>query len=127
WRGGPRRGASLGEGRGAGGGGWGRGGALWRAGTVGGAPPSHRFAFFGQVVAEEVLSQPIRPRVERPPLVDARHALDEGAQARAVVEHEGVDGDTSPSDALDLAQGLLCGAHADPTEGQRPLAVEAAA
>ena len=80
-----------------------------------------------EVVDEQVLAETVRTRVERPPLVDAGHALDEGPQARAVVEHERVDGDPAPGDALDLAQRLLRGPHADPAERQRPLAVQPAA
>src|SRR5262245_33799997 len=76
------------------------------------------------VVDEEVLAEPVGPGIEGPPLVDARHALDERPEARAVVEHEGVDDDPPAGDALDLFQGLLGGPHADPAEGERPLAVE---
>src|SRR6059036_3158025 len=85
---------------------------------------SHALALLRDVVDQQVLAQPIRAGVERAPLVDARHALDEGAQARAVVEHERVDDDAAAGDALDLLERLLRGAHRDAAEGQRPLAVE---
>src|SRR5437870_12078805 len=85
---------------------------------------SHALALLRDVVDQQVLAQAVRAGVERAPLVDARHALDEGAQTRAVVEHEGVDDDAAAGDALDLLQRLLRGAHRDAAEGQRPLAVE---
>src|SRR5438309_4086532 len=88
---------------------------------------SDALALLRQVVDEQVLAEPVRARVQRAALVDAGHPLDEGAQARAVVEHEGVDRDAAAGDALDLAQRLLGGAHADAAEGERPLAVEAPA
>src|SRR5581483_7730624 len=84
-------------------------------------------ALLREVIDEEVLAEPVGARVERAALVDARHSLDEGPQARAVVEHERVDDDAPPGDPLDLLQRLLCGAHADAAERQRPLAVEAPA
>src|SRR5467141_1166686 len=71
-----------------------------------------------------VVDQQVRAGVERTPLVDARHALDEGAQTRAVVEHEGVDDDAAAGDALDLLERLLRGAHRDAAEGQRQLEAE---
>src|SRR2546425_11960852 len=85
---------------------------------------SDALALLRQVVDEQVLAEPVRARVQRAALVDARHPLDEGAQARAVVQHEGIDGDAAAGDALDLAERLLGGAHADAAEGERPLAVE---
>ena len=54
---------------------------------------SHALLFLREVVDEQVLAEPVGAGVERAALVDARHALDERAQARAVVEHEGVDRD----------------------------------
>src|SRR5207249_6814759 len=93
-------------------------------------PPSrasHALALLRHVVDEQVLAEAVRTRVERAPLVDARHALDEGAHARAVVEHEGVDDDAAAGDTLDLLERLLRGTHGDAAERQRPLAVEPAA
>src|SRR5882762_10261922 len=54
---------------------------------------SDALALAADVVDEEVLAEAIGAGVERTTAIDAGHALDEGAQARAVVEHEGVDGD----------------------------------
>src|SRR5713226_2688448 len=79
------------------------------------------------VVDEQVLAEPVGPGVERPSPVDPCHALDEGAETRAVVEHERVDHDAATADALDLLQRLLGRAHRDAAEGERPLAVESAA
>src|SRR6266705_6942429 len=70
---------------------------------------SHALALLRHVVDEQVLAEPVRAGVERAALVDARHALDEGAQTRAVVEHEGVDDDAAAGDALNLLQRLLRG------------------
>src|SRR5437867_12775880 len=92
-----------------------------RPGSRGATRPrlSHALALLRQVVDEEVLAEPVRPRVEGAALVDARHPLDERAQARAVVEHEGVDGDAAAGDALELPERLLCSPHADASAGER--------
>src|SRR5262245_11230730 len=99
--------------------------------TIGAAahpgPRSDTLAALREVIDEEVLAQPVRARVEGPALVDPRHPFDGGAEARAVVEHEGVDRDAAAGDALDLLQSLLRRAHRDAAEGERPLAVEPSA
>src|SRR5256885_15863094 len=51
------------------------------------------------VVDQQVLAEAVGPRVQRAALVDARHALDERPETRAVVEHEGVDGDAAAGGA----------------------------
>src|SRR5207249_6271885 len=88
---------------------------------------SHPLPLPRHVVDEQVLAEAVGPRVEGPALVDACHALDEGAEARAVVQHEGVDRDAAAGDPFDLAQRLLRGPHADPAERERPFTVEPAA
>src|SRR5256712_4701733 len=85
---------------------------------------SAALALLRNVVDQQVLAQPVRAGVERAALVDARHALDEGAETRAVVEHEGVDDDAAAGDALDLLERLLRRPHGDAAERERPLAVE---
>src|SRR5437899_6269716 len=88
---------------------------------------SHPLPLLRHVIDEEILAETIRAGVERATLVDPRHALDEGAEARTVVEHEGVDDDAPARDALDFSERLLSGPHADAAERKRPLAVGAAA
>src|SRR5438046_10603209 len=75
---------------------------------------SHALALLRHVVDEQVLAEPVRAGVERAALVDARHALDEGAQPRAVVVHEGVGDDAAAGDALDYRYVRLRGAPRDP-------------
>src|SRR5690606_1238372 len=87
---------------------------------------SDLLALLGEVVDEQVLAEPVGARVEGAAAVDAGHALDERAEARAVVEHEGVDGDAEARDPFHLLQRLLRGAHADAAEAERPLAEEPA-
>src|SRR3989441_10945331 len=80
---------------------------------------SDALALLRHVVDQQVLAQPVRAGVERAPLVDARHALDEGAQARAVVEHEGVDDDAAAGDAPELPGRLPGGRPRGARAGQR--------
>src|SRR5262249_16848640 len=63
--------------------------------------------------------------IEGAAVVDLRHLFHESAEARRVVEHEGVDGDALARNSFHFLQGFLRGAHADTAERKRPFAVEA--
>src|SRR6185369_15216418 len=119
----PRRRRTSRRSRPAGRAGWRADAPPSRGGIGRGARLSHALLFLREIIDEQVLPEPVGARVERPPLVDAGHAFDEGAEARAVVEHEGVDDDPAAGDALDLLERLLRGPHADAPERQRPFAV----
>ena len=61
-------------------------------------PRLNLFRLLGKVIDEEVFARPVRAGVEGAASFDAGHIVGEAAQHRAVVEHEGVDGDPIPRD-----------------------------
>ena len=62
----------------------------------------HFLPLMRKIVDQEIFSQPVGAGLERAALIDAREVVDEAAQDRAVVEHEGVDRDALARDALDF-------------------------
>ena len=77
-----------------------------------------------EIIDEEIFSQSIGPGVKGSAFIDAGEVVDEAAQDRAVVEHEGIDRDAFAGDALDFFQSFFRGALADAAEAQRPFAVK---
>ena len=67
-----------------------------------GKPSRHRLALRADVVDQDVFSQPLRRRKERPAAIDPRHLLDEGGEHIALLEHEGVDRDVLARAPLNL-------------------------
>src|SRR5689334_11750810 len=80
--------------------------------TAAGRRASDTLALVGEVIDQHVLAEMVGAGVERATAVDLRHLFDECAQARRVVEHEGVDDDAFAGDALDFLERLLRRAHA---------------
>src|SRR5256885_16710666 len=85
-----------------------------RQGAASDAPTLLRY-----VVDQQVLAEAVGPRVQRAALVDARHALDERPETRAVVEHEGVDGDAAAGATLHPCGALPGWTPADPPASSR--------
>ena len=77
-----------------------------------------------QIVDEHVLAEAVGAAVEGAAFVDAGEVVDEAAQHRAVVEHEGVDGDAFAGDPFGFFQSLFGGALTDAAETERPFAVK---
>src|SRR5580704_7492234 len=62
------------------------------SGQIRNRPALAALFLFREIIDQHVLAQMIGARVERAAAIDLGHLLHEGAQARRVIEHEGVDG-----------------------------------
>ena len=77
-----------------------------------------------EIIDEQILAETVGAGVEGAAFVDAGQVVDEAAENRAVIEHEGIDGDAFAGQALGFFQGLFGGPLADAAEAERPFAIE---
>ena len=55
-----------------------------------------------EIIDQKIFSEPIGAGVKGATLIDAGEVVDEAAQNRAVVKHEGIDGDPLAGDPFDF-------------------------
>src|SRR5260370_16665108 len=79
---------------------------LARSWTASCSSSAHALALAVEVIDDQVLAEVLRADEEGPPLIDARHLVDEVLEIGIVPQHEDVDGDALARRPMHLAQRL---------------------